>query len=489
MNLRLLIAFYFVIFYAYSQDLSQGYIPNDLSVHSMQPLDKPGYLSGVADPSFPNTTIIRISEAEPGGYIKPMYSTMQAWNADETYLILYGNGSGHQLLNGIDYTFIRNLTDVSPDDIETIMWHFTNPDILFYHENATNNFIEYNVTTQVKNTIFNFNTVSGCTEGISLGNDIQMMSWDSDVVSFRCGNSTAYYFRISTSTLTEFNIADIDFTAPMPFPSGNLFFHGGNVYDAGGNFVRTFNVNGTEHSCLGELSNGDDAYFAIGFEEGPNGACQGTLVAHNATNGNCFSVTPITDYGYPQSGTHISSIAHNNSEGGWVAVSMMGYDLDGQDLLDQEIIIAKVNENNADVYRVAHHRSDENEIDYFAEPHVTISPSGTRLLFGSDWSGAEDGISVDSYVAELNVHALSINNYNTSLVSIYPNPVNTTLSIQSHNIVITDYIIYNIQGAEIAKSTVDETNLINLDYLESGVYFIRLNSANNYNALLKFIKQ
>ena len=67
--------------------------------------------------------------------------------------------------------------------------------------------------------------------------------------------------------------------------------------------------------------------------------------------------------------------------------------------------------------------------------------------------------------------------------------MNTTISIQSHNIVITDYIIYNIQGAEIAKSTVDETNLINLDYLESGVYFIRLNNANNYNALLKFIKQ
>lgn len=488
MNYRLLIALFFVIFYANSQDLSQGYIPNGLAVHPMQPLAKPDYLSGVIDPSFPNTTIVRISDAEANGYIKPMYSTIQAWNADESYLILYASGSGHQLLNGNDYTFIRNLTDASPADIETIMWHFTNPDILFYHENSTNNFIEYNVTTQVKNIVFNFNTLSGCNESISLGNDIQMMSWDSDVVSFRCVNSAAYYYRISTANLTEINIINIDNTAPMPFPSGNLFFHGGNVYDTNGNFVRAFNVNGTEHSCLGKLSNGDDAYFTIGFEEGPNGTCQGTLVAHNATNGNCFSVTPTTDYGYPQSGTHISSLAHNNTEGGWVAVSMMGYDLDGQDLLDQEIFIAKVNETDANVYRVAHHRSDETEIEYFAEPHVTISPSGTRLLFGSDWSGVEDGISVDSYVAELNAYMLSTTNFETASISIYPNPVNDLLSIQSQNIVVTDYRIYNIQGAEIAKSAVDDTNTINVEYLESGIYFIQLNSANN-NALLKFIKQ
>ncbi|NRD21470.1 T9SS type A sorting domain-containing protein [Winogradskyella eckloniae] len=489
MKLHLLIFFSVFFFTNYAQDLSQGYIANDLATHAMQPLDKPDYLSGVTDPSFPSTTIVRISDAAPGGYITPMYSTIQAWNANESLLILYSNANGHQLLNGTDYTLIRNLTDVSPDDIETIIWHFTNPELLYYHENSTDDFIEYNAVTQTKTTLFNFNTISGCNEGISLGNNIQMMSWDSDVVGFRCGNSSVYYYRISTSTLTEFNISDVAYTAPMPFPSGNLFFHQGNVYDINGDFVRSFNVSGLEHSCLGKLSNGDDAYFAIGFEVGPNGGCQGTLVAHNATNGNCFPVTPTSDYGYPQSGTHISSLAHKNTEGGWVAVSMMGYDLDGQDLLDQELFIAKVNENDANVYRVAHHRSDEEDVDYFGEPHVTISPSGTRLLFGSDWSGVEDGVSVDSYVAELNAYTLSQSNYSYESVSIYPNPVNDELSIKPSHFILNSYRIYNILGEDILSSDSVLDNAINVENLRRGIYFIQLNTQNENQVLLKFIKQ
>jgi len=152
------------------------------------------------------------------------------------------------------------------------------------------------------------------------------------------------------------------------------------------------------------LSNGDDAYFAISFAQGQDGGCFGTLVAHNATTGNCFAVTPTEDYGYSKSGTHISALAHKNSEGGWVAVSSMGYQRDGVQILDQELFVAKVDEFQGTVYRVAHHRSDEDDIDYWGEPHVTISPSGTRLLYGSDWSGSEDGISVDAYIAELGAY-------------------------------------------------------------------------------------
>lgn len=81
---------------------------------------------------------------------------------------------------------------------------------------------------------------------------------------------------------------------------------------------------------------------------------------------------------------------------------MIGYQEDGQELLDQELVLVHVKDrDNVDVYRIGHHRADENEFDYWGEPHAVISPSGTRVLFGSDWSGAEDGQSVDSYVVEL----------------------------------------------------------------------------------------
>ena len=35
--------------------------------------------------------------------------------------------------------------------------------------------------------------LSDCQESITGGNDVQMMSWDSDVISFRCGNTSAFF--------------------------------------------------------------------------------------------------------------------------------------------------------------------------------------------------------------------------------------------------------------------------------------------------------
>ena len=470
-----------------SQDLSQGYIANDLQTRPMQPQSKPTYLGSFLDNSFPNTKITRISDAGSGNYTVPMYSTIQSWNADESLMLIYSNTNGHQLLNGSDYTFIRDLTEVKPADVEQLFWHFNDPEILFYLESGTNDFISYSVSTQEKTTIVNLKTVSGCDTGISMGNDIQMMSWDSDVLSFRCGNTAAFYYRISSGTLTEFEISDIAFTAPMPFPSGDLFYHISGIYGADGKFIRSLNINKVEHSCLGKLSNGDDAYFAIGFEEGPNGGCQGTLVAHNATNGNCFSVTTVQDYGYPQSGTHISALAHKNTEGGWVAVSMMGYDLDGQDLLDQELFVAQVNENDANVYRVAHHRSDEAEFDYWGEPHVTISPTGTRLLFGSDWSGTEDGVSIDSYVAELNSSGtLNTTNFETTSSEVFPNPVNNFISI-SNGDHLESYTIFSLEGRKIKEADYRDSS-IDVSKLSNGLYILQLNK-NGKSKSYKFVKE
>lgn len=486
-----ILLFCFLVFKSYSQNLGQGYIANDLEQHSMQVLEKPNYLESVTDPSFPNTEIRRITQATIGNFIKPMYSTIQAWNSDESLMIVYGGGV-HQLLNGQDYTFIRNLTDVVPDDIETIFWSFSDPDVFFYMDGNTDDLISYNVQTQVKTILVNIRTISNCdgSNGLTGGNDIQMMSWDNDVFAFRCGNDAAYYYRISTQTLTQFNIANIEYTAPMPFPSGNLFFHSGDVYDANGDFVRSLNVNGVQHSCLGKLSTGDDAYYNVNFEEGRYGGCQGTLVAHNATTGYCFPVTTYADYGYPKSGTHISSLAHKNTEDGWVAVSCLGFQRDGVELLDQELFIAKVNEFDADVYRVGHHRSDEDPFSYAGEPHVTISPTGTRLLFASDWSGSVDGDSVDSYVAELSSFTLSGPEVETikQAITLFPNPVTHELQLQSPLNLFIDYSIKDVSGKIIIENRFFNQKQIDVSQLAKGLYFATFYIGNNQQTL-KFIKE
>jgi len=82
---------------------------------------------------------------------------------------------------------------------------------------------------------------------------------------------------------------------------------------------------------------------------------------------------------------------------GWFAVSVVGDPFEAC-LLCQELLLA--NADTGTVCRVAHHRSfaGEGRWGYFAEPHVVLSPSGTRLLFASDWG---NGTSVDTYVVEL----------------------------------------------------------------------------------------
>jgi len=385
-----------------AQDLSYGLNINDTGEYLMQPIAKPGYLNSITDPSF-GTTIRRISDAGDGGVIKPMYSTIQAWNADESLMILYDQSLGrHRLLNGMNYTFIRLLDDISPDDIEQIFWDFNDPDIFYYLESGSDDFIRYRVSSQNKTVIVNLDDVSNCNGSISMGNDIQMMSWDSNVIGFRCDNSSSYTYNLATQEVNVINTSNVGFTAAMPGPSGNLFYHKTAVYDFDGNFQVNLNEDKPEHSCLGKLTNGNDAHFAISFAEGPQGGCLGDIIAHDLTSGNCFPIISQSQgYNYPQSGTHISAVSHKNTEGGWLCASMMGYSQDGQTLLDQELVIAKADQGNIKVCRIAHHRSDEDEFDYWGEPHAVMSPTGTRVLFGSDWSGPEDGKSVDSYVVEL----------------------------------------------------------------------------------------
>jgi len=440
----------------------------------------------------------RISNAETNGVIVPMYSTVQAWNADESLMILYDQTQGrHRLLNGITYQFIRYLDDVNPADIEQIFWDFNIPDQLFYLERSTFDFIKYTPSTKTKQTIVNLKVVSGCSGAISMGNDIQMMSWDSDVVTFRCNNSSAYAYRISDQTLIDFSITDVNYTATSVTPSGDLYYHQSKVYNTSGNQELSLNESSTEHSCVGKLSNGNDAHFAIAFAQGPMGGCIGDIVAHDLTTGNCFTLTSQSQgYEYPQSGTHISALAHKNTEGGWIAASMIGYDRDGQSLLDQELIIAKAEEGNIKVCRIGHHRSDEDQFDYWGEPHAVISPSGTRVLFGSDWSGAEDGVSVDSYVVELPSfdNSLSVGSDKEVITfdhHVLPNPVRDVSYLTIEGIDKQkefEVLIFDTDGKVISTDIITtQKHQLNQASFSSGIYFYIISDINGNRAVGKFI--
>lgn len=478
-----------------AQDLSYGLRGNDLSTHPMRPLSKPDLYETVIDTSF-GTTIRRITNAPAGGVIKTMYSTVQAWNADESLILLYNQAEGvHILLDGNDYSFMRNLNDVSPTDIEDLFWHFTDPNLLLYVENSSGHLIEYNAFTGDKNIKADLPFLANCSDGIFLGNDIQMPSWNSSKIGFRCGNSKTFIYDILLESLTEVMVMDVQKTAAMPMPSGDLIFHTGSIYDSNGVFLRDLNVASVEHSCIGMDSNGDDFYFAISFAEGPEGGCLGDIIAHNATDGTCTELIGTgIGYAYPQSGVHLTSLAHKNTEGGWMAASMMGHVRDGQNLLDQELVIVKADIAAPKVYRIGHHRTSQANYGYWGEPHPCMSPSGTRVLFSSDWSDEEDGVSVDVYVVELPIHALTTS-LNTEIIleedgiSIHPNPFSDYLYLELQTGNYSARII-DVNGVVYSALNLQEKNSLDLRTLPSGLYFLEIIKDNGQSICFrKIIKQ
>lgn len=380
-----------------SAELCAGLVTDKLN-HPMTQSQKPAYLEPYKDPAF-GTKVIRITNVNPSegenAAIIPLYSTMQAWNADESLMILWHRGKGHELYNGKTYRFIKSLA-IAPTDIEQILWDTTDPQIFYYpsNYNAVPNFMMYNVTNDKITVYANLGNI--CPTGdwgklLSLGSDPMYMSWPpSKVIGMKCGD-TKILFDIANKRVISTNVISNDNTIQVG-PSGEYSLLGGVVYDKKLNFVRKLALpNPYEHSSVGS-SNGHDTFNSVMFD----GADPGTLETWYMDTGEHRNIIAESQgWPYPPSGTHISAVAYKRP--GWVAVSVVG-DVSGKTVLSQEIVLA--NTNDGTVCRLAHHHSyaGEGTWGYWAEPHVSISPSATRMIFASDWGNSQ---TVDTYVIEL----------------------------------------------------------------------------------------
>ncbi len=419
---------------AWSQDdLCEGLV-NHQEQFSIPFMSKPEPLEPFLEPSF-KTKITRISAAEFGQVVKPMYNTIQSWNADESLLMLYHTGlggAGHHLYDGKTYAYLRPL-NISPRDLEQLYWHHSDPNIFYYLSKASpfyGQFMAFDVRDDSQTILHDFTDV--CADGVlpTAGNDPQMISWDSDVVGLRCPAEPfqSFYYRLSTDSLSKtINMGENTSYSPWyalnPAPSGTRFFQQGDVLNTDLELELSLDVsryaNGefkAEHSVMGQLSNGHDAYFVTNYNASPLGCDDsvtkgiGFLTAYDLETGECRVVVgEHNGFSYPHSGVHASSLA--TQQPGWVAMSSIAYgQFDYFDtnepapVLVSELFLVNTDPDDFAVCRLAHSRSfgkDATQGDYtayFGEPHPVISPSGTRILFGSDWY---DSGSVDSYVIEL----------------------------------------------------------------------------------------
>jgi hypothetical protein len=392
-------------------DLCAGMVA-DLQPHPMTALAKPALGATAVDAQF-GTTVRRISAVSGTGAsaaIVPMYSTISAWNADESRLILYAVGGGHQLYDGKSYAFIRAL-DINPADLEQVYWDTSDPDVLYYTDGQA--FIRYHVGAGNKEMLHDFGSLCGGATPTN-GDDPMFTSWDSHRLGLTCG-SNMFIYDWSTDTVLGPVATPASGTPPAQVaPSGTLAYleaGTGQVLDTSLTVVRSLGLQAPDnHAALGRLANGHDTWNGTVYDDGNDDATSnvGVLVTWDlVTGGGGAVIGPKTGYPYPPD-AHVSAMAYRQP--GWIFVSTYfvgGFDGTGTaptpGLLDLENLIADT--NTGKVCRVGRHRSwgkANAVLGYWAEAHTVPSPTGTRAVFASDWGG---GTSVDSYVLELPAYA------------------------------------------------------------------------------------
>lgn len=359
---------------------------------------KPALGQAVTDPQF-KTVVRRITNTTGTGVIKPVYSTIPAWNADESYLILYHTGTGsagHHLYNGKTYQHIK-LLNIDPADLEQFYWDTSDPRILYYADRSNRQLIKFNVDTEVKTVLHDFkNAPTSCTADLHGGTDPMFTSWTSPpTIGLACGNKH-FAYDIGSGSVSPIAALSSGGNAPQASPDGTRFYL--NVNDSRAS-IRDWNmteiavlsgVASAEHGDVTQTEQGA-AFVAVQFDQREG------IWSFPFSGGAKLIYGPANGWPYPPVGTHVSGVAYRRP--GWIAVSHIGQTPLGATVLENEVVLANV--NTGTVCRVAHHHSCGQECGtqgYWAEPHASISPTGTRILFASDWQG---GSTVDTYVVEL----------------------------------------------------------------------------------------
>ncbi len=422
-------------------------------------LAKPARGQRVADPDFPGTNIVRITDGLAqfkANVVIPAYPTTQAWNCNETRFVLYVTGAqsggqqGWAMFDASSYAFIKFLP-INPPDIEQFYWSHSDPAKLVYIDNRENGgtiimkMMEVNVETGAQTVLHDFMpdvqaqgwpTTGPVRAGYPFysGGDLELWGLGAGGIPNVQGQLglNVFGFNAKTGKVTRYTgipVAQARGTTPFPLKSGKGWAwpdwanHTTVVFDLNGTIVRTVKFDAIEHLDSSINAAGQDLLVGTQYDD-VHGNGNGNLMVANLATGAVYTVIgEKTGDGYPRTSTLISSGAWKLP--GWVAMGVTGSPYGStadngsnnapvanpQTYIDQEVSIANV--DTGAVFRVAHHRSTGHYSNapvnnYWAQTNVTPSPSGTRILVQSDWGNANPkspvinpNAQVDTYVIEL----------------------------------------------------------------------------------------
>ncbi|MEK7483672.1 MAG: hypothetical protein AABZ60_04975 [Planctomycetota bacterium] len=391
---------------------------------SLPQIECPKPKQGVSfqDPVF-KTALLRLTDAQTMKYpgLVPDYSKRQAWNCDETLLMLRTGEGSVIVLDGKTYQLKKVLPEVGGEDV---FWHPTNPSLLYYNPDRT--LYLYNIEEERAEPVYTFLEYTFAnTRGE--GNLSRDGKYYAVVGQFYDETRQEVFFRdfllldiLSRKILQKLslpkNLESFDWISVSS--KGNYIvvdyadtelgpFHGIEVYDT--QFRRIWQKPlGAGHSDLGMDENGDEILVMDIYNADTNSTF---LKKFRLADG---EETTLLEFSYLFD-AHIS--CQNEVHLGWCFVSTFDYvgrltDSPETWLPFEDEIFALKLDGTQKVTRLAHHHSrryspqtpDSDQSVYFAEPHATINRQGNRLLFGSNWrQNIKESISIDTYLLQFDL--------------------------------------------------------------------------------------
>ena len=122
--------------------------------------------------------------------------------------------------------------------------------------------------------------------------------------------------------------------------------------------------------------------------------------------------------------------------------------------------------------------------------HVLENSTEMRLINNEEISF--NGVFVNGIfdIDAIGIATLGIDNNETSLIKIYPNPANNILNLALQNTEIANVTLNDISGnLVLSKTLTGASNQLNIESLNSGVYLITIISQEGNKQTLKFIKE
>lgn len=367
----------------------------------------PTYLTPFTDAET-GATITRIGDqtafGETNNYIRHNYSSVTAWNIDET-LIRFSVGSQGYILDASDYT---------PTEYENMpadaQWSNSDPDLMYGVEASSDTFVSYRVSTDTRTILHTFDESRTYTS-LSIGNGEGRLSNDDKYVTLTGisgGNTWLITYDIELDSIVaelQLPSGDLDFatisgTGDYVIVSwrddGSLTNEGFKVYDRDlTNLRHVWDYTG--HGDCGVDVNGNEVFVQFRSSEISLGDTERYLEMIQLDDGTVTGLYYDTDTPTPRGvwGGHVS--CRNTNRPGWAYISE-GRASD--DVMANEIFAIKLSGTENIVERYGRHHS--NPVNYLHEAQAVVNHNGTKVIFASNWynTTVEGWTAAPSYILE-----------------------------------------------------------------------------------------